>query len=73
MILSIKQFLWVHTYHVRRWWGDTLPMWVAWKLLPSKIVLLCFVRVYSGLMEAPTDEYRRAYLKFVEDNKIEGM
>ena len=46
---------WAHNF-----WHDKLPMWVAW-MLPRKVALWAFIRVYALDGNCPGEEYRRVY------------
>lgn len=55
--------LWTRGWLLRGWWAwvvDTFPQQIAW-LLPRKVALWAFIRVYAASGESPGPEYRRAY------------
>jgi hypothetical protein len=52
-------------YDVRLWWFG-LPDRIAWRcawLLPRRVALFAFVRVYA-VLDSFTDDYDRAYRAF---------
>lgn len=55
--------LWTRGWGVGAWWywvRESTPMWVAW-MLPRKVALWAFIRVYAASGDGPGDEYKRAY------------
>lgn len=44
-------------YDVQQWYHDALPRRIAW-MLPRKVALWAFIRVYGADRKAPTTEYR---------------
>ena len=56
----LKFRLWWFRASILRWWTDTLPMKCAW-LLPRRVALWAFIRVYACTGDGPGPDYSRAY------------
>lgn len=56
--------IWTRGWGLRGWWrwfwNEELPMRVAW-MIPRRVALWVFVRVYGCDLQAPGPEYVRVY------------